>query len=364
MRTEPLTDARIRKLPLKDQEQNIRDSKCLFLRIPASGSRTRIRNAAWIVRATHDGRTTKSVVGHWPKMNPENARKERDRLLGIGLGLTTTVSEAIQDYRSLILDHQKSGWQLEVYLQNLENLIGHKKLATVKKAEYVALIQRYGRDRGVRSSARYLGAVKGILNLAVESGHLETSPLAGVTSRITGYRPISRDRVLDDAEIRQLWSWTHPNAALLRFLLLTGLRIAEAQKGYQDGSRWVVPAQISKTGLEHWVHLSELAIEQLKTPFDRSTTAVQAWVKRKLEKLDVEPRWTPHDLRRTAVTRMNEVGVDPFVAERAVGHKLPTKMMAVYNRAEFEEKRENAMDRLSKHILELLHDQEKMQGMV
>ena len=98
-----------------------------------------------------------------------------------------------------------------------------------------------------------------------------------------------------------------------------------------------------------------LAKEQLQTPFDRSATAVQAWVKRKLEKLQVEPRWTPHDLRRTAVTRMNEVGIDPFVAERTIGHTLPTKMMAVYNRAVFEAERANAMERLTAHIEEVIH---------
>jgi hypothetical protein len=49
-------------------------------------------------------------------MKPEAARKERDRILGIGLGLTTTVREAIQVYRNLVLDHHRSGWQLGVKL--------------------------------------------------------------------------------------------------------------------------------------------------------------------------------------------------------------------------------------------------------
>lgn len=353
MRTEPLTDARIRKIPLTAREQNVRDSKCLFLRVPADESGARLRSAAWIVRATHDGRTTKSVIGHWPGMNPDAARKERDRILGIGLGLTTTVVEAIQNYRKLVLDQQRSGWQLEPYLKHLEKNVGQRKLATVKKAEYVTLVQKYGKERGIRSSARYLGAVKGMLNLAVESGHLETSPLAGVTSRITGYKPQARDRVLDDDEIRQLWSWKHPNSALLRFLLLTGLRIAEAQKGLQVGNRWVVPAQFSKNGTEHWVHLTSLAKEQLETPFNVSTTAVQAWVKRHLKNAKIDPRWTPHDLRRTAVTRMNEAGVDPFAAERTIGHTLPTKMMVVYNQATYENERVEAMERLATHIKEV-----------
>jgi integrase len=288
-------------------------------------------------------------------MNPDAARKERNRLLGIGVGLTTTVGEAIQQYRNLILDHQRSGWQLEPYLKHLEKNVGQIKLATVRKAEYVTLVQKYGKERGVRSSARYLGAVKGMLNLAVESGHLDTSPLAGVTSRITGYKPRARVRVLDDDEIRQLWSWKHSNSTLLRFLLLTGLRIAEAQKGQQDGDRWIVPAQFSKNGTEHWVHLTPAAKEQLGTPFNISTTAVQAWVKRHLESAKIDPRWTPHDLRRTAVTRMNDVGVDPFTAERTIGHVLPTAMMIVYNQATYENERIDAMERLTAHIQEVVH---------
>ena len=75
MRSEPLPDDRFRKVPLTDREQNVRDSKCLFLRIPAATPGSRLRSAAWIVRATLNGRTTKSVVGHWPGMNPHDLRR-------------------------------------------------------------------------------------------------------------------------------------------------------------------------------------------------------------------------------------------------------------------------------------------------
>ncbi len=52
---------------------------------------------------------------------------------------------------------------------------------------------------------------------------------------------------------------------------------------------------------------------------------------------------------------MNDVGVDPFLAERAIGHTLPTKMMSVYNQASYETERIEAMQRLTAHIEDVAH---------
>lgn len=45
----------------------------------------------------------------------------------------------------------------------------------------------------------------------------------------------------------------HNNGRMIRFLVLTGVRISEAQKGHQDGYRWTVPAKISKNKRPLWV---------------------------------------------------------------------------------------------------------------
>jgi len=79
--------------------------------------------------------------------------------------------------------------------------------------------------------------------------------MSEVTSRITGYKPNPRDRALSNHEIRDMWALKNPptgwqrtetNVCVLRFLLLTGLRISEARKGHQDGDKWIVPKEISK----------------------------------------------------------------------------------------------------------------------
>lgn len=353
MTAQYLTESRIKRYRHDSREQTIHDSKCLFLRIPPGAPNSVVRSASWVVRSTHKGKTTRVTVGHWPKVPVEEARRERDKLLGIGSGLGVSVSEAITDYRSLVADGMKSGWQLEPYLKHFDNHCGKRKLATLSTADLSNLVKRYAEDRGSRSAARYLSTLRALFALALEHGSVERNPLLGTTSRVVGYRAQPRERVLSDDEIRQLWDWDHHHTALLRFLLLTGLRISEAQKGRRDGDRWIVPAKYSKNGKEHWVYLTDLALEQLETPFEHSATAVQAWLRRTLDSLEVQPRWTPHDLRRTAITRLNGIGVDPIVVERYVNHTLP-KLMATYNQFEYEKERINAANQLAEHIRELL----------
>jgi hypothetical protein len=79
-----------------------------------------------------------------------------------------------------------------------------------------------------------------------ELGWIDHNPLLDVSRRVTGYEPVHRKRVLSDDEIRLLWTESSANARVLRFLMLTGLRISEAQKGHQDGDRWISPGTYLK----------------------------------------------------------------------------------------------------------------------
>ena len=93
-----------------------------------------------------------------------------------------------------------------------------------------------------------------------------------MSRRVSGYRPVARDRVLSNDELRLIWSEQHNNGRMIRFLVLTGLRISEAEKGHQDGYRWTVPAKISKNKRPLWVYLTETAKAQLRL----AVTAPQA----------------------------------------------------------------------------------------
>ena len=60
--------------------------------------------------------------------------------------------------------------------------------------------------------------------------------------------------------------------------------------------------------------------------------AVRALIKRNLP-VDLE-RFSPHDLRRTFISRCSEMGLDIVAIEKTVGHQLPG-MLRVYNHHDY-----------------------------
>ena len=52
--------------------------------------------------------------------------------------------------------------------------------------------------------------------------------------------------------------------------------------------------------------------------------------------------FTPHDLRRTFATRLNELKVGPHIVEKILNHKM-SGVMAVYNQADYQDERVAAM---------------------
>jgi hypothetical protein len=62
--------------------------------------------------------------------------------------------------------------------------------------------------------------------------------------------------------------------------------------------------------------------------------------------------WRFHDLRRTAVTGMNEIGVMPHVVEAVVNHVSGHRggVAGVYNRAQYADEKRVALERWTAHV--------------
>jgi len=197
---------------------------------------------------------------------------------------------------------------------------------------------------GLAAARSLLVVLKGMFRYCVESGWLDRSPAAQVSAAAIGPAQASRDRVLTDDEIRSVMADQHPSGSVLRFLLLTGLRIGEAYGGHREGLWWVVPKNVAKNGREHRVWLSRLALVELEShPWAAARTSVQHRLTHNA------PGWTAHDLRRTFATRLNAMGVAPYVVERCLNHTF-SGVMEVYNRADYHAERIDALERWSRDL--------------
>lgn len=320
--------------------------ECLFLQVRRSSK-------TWLVRRRIDGKTSVTTIGKYPDLSLKKARVEATKITMASTVSVFTVEQLVKKYMDEVAHRKHKRPDLaQGYMDRaVIPTIGTQKVRDVTRAELVVLIQNYSK-RGARTADQLRSNLKKLFSYAVELGHRDDNPMLEVTSRITGYEVNPRERILSDDEIKELWQWESDNARILRFLLLTGLRISEARKGYQDGDKWVVPKEISKNGASHWVYLTHTAKQQL--PLPRCTpTNIQAWLRRRLG-FDTDNRYTPHDLRRTCATRMADNGVEPFIVERVLNHKLEG-VMAVYNHAEYKIERIDAAIAMERIVMEIIY---------
>ena len=159
---------------------------------------------------------------------------------------------------------------------------------------------------------------------------------------------------------------------ILRLILVTGQRPGEvrlAQKSDFDLQRstWTLPAEKSKNGLTHIVPLSPMAVKLFQPYIDTAddylftlkankpmlATALGRAVKRSCDHFEIGsepiPAFTPHDLRRTAATRMAELGTSQFDIDRVQNHK-PTGIGATYNVHTYDREKKRALLKWARHL--------------
>lgn len=191
------------------------------------------------------------------------------------------------------------------------------------------------------------------------------------------------DRILSADEIRWLWQATSDTsdtfAAMVRLLLLTGARRAEASDMKRTeldlfDNEWRIPPDRYKTGKTHTVFLSDAAVSLLKSipkvdksPFVfaiRGGGAINGFSKRKArldkrmaeiasaergEPVTLRP-WRLHGLRKTFRTGLTEtLKIPEHIAKRCTGHSIGG-IDATYDKGEYIEERRAAFKAWSDYV--------------
>jgi len=240
--------------------------------------RVRKSSKAYLIRKMINGKNSVINLGKHPTMNLKAARRaailaevDRDRV---------TIRQVIDKYlEKVVYPKSKVPNQVEGYLRYIDKAIGRKFIAEVDRRKLVDLIEDYKGGQHPRAADRLRSYLKGLFGYAIERGFISVNPMAEVTKRVTGYQPVDRARTLTPDEIRMVWSWKNPdqgwqktedNVRVIKFLLLTGLRISEAQSGYIDGDKFRIDDTKGKHAKNetrpHWVHLTDTARALLPLP--------------------------------------------------------------------------------------------------
>lgn len=283
-----------------------------------------------------------------------------------------TVRELVDEYIELYAKPKKRTWAKDKAAldKDVVPTLGMQRLEDVNRREIVLLLDRIVQRGAPVQANRTLACVRRMFNFAVERGLMDTSPASHIRAP-SPEKP--RMRVLTDGEIHDLWhaldaetSITDPVKRAMKLILLTAQRpgeIASIRTDELDGGWWTIPAERAKNGIEHRVPLSETALELTRTdsaPYLLSAVGGRpitvAGIDRALKRLTFKHGWesfTPHDLRRTAATRLGELGFNRLIQDKILNHKDRT-IGGIYDRYSYDKEKRGALEAWGRKLRQII----------
>jgi integrase len=270
---------------------------------------------------------------------------------------------------------------------------GDRPLASITAGDVSALVQEIKTAGKPILANRVLAWIKGLFTYAVRGHFVAASPAVAVEMPAD---ETERDRVLSDEELAEVWHAADelggPFAGATKLLILTLQRRTEVAslkrpEIHMLKRQWDLPADRSKNKQAHLVHLSPQAVAVLESIKALSKehwfstdgeNPIQGWSQWK-ETLDAKilerrrtaaekaghgkpepmPHWVFHDLRRTATTRLNELGFPEHVVDLILNHRSKaassrSTVKKVYNRALYLPERKAAIEAWGRHVEALI----------
>ena len=248
--------------------------------------------------------------------------------------------------------------------------IGAMRITEITKRDVIQLLDEVAAQPDARKGRkpnrkmthrpnRVFELIRAIFRWAIGRDLLTVDPTFGLSPPIRKEK--ARERDLSPDEIRRLWAMldrtpadrsprrsegdvpmTRPIALAIKLALVTGQRIGEVARmatselSLDEASLWTIPGERTKNGQPNRVPLSSLALQLISEA--REIAGESAWLfpspngdgpidahaptralARAREAIGLDD-FRIHDLRRTAATRMAELGISPHTISMILNH--------------------------------------------
>jgi integrase len=323
----------------------------------------------------------------------EEAEQQRRRLAE--LDARRTVRDAFKRWDELYLSpNRKDGGTAvrALFERHVLPKLGDRTLDTLLRSDVTDLLDGLTAAGKRRTANMTLSLVRQFVRWCVVRGWISSDPTLALTrQQNAGGKETPRKRTLNDLEIIELRDklaaakMTERMGEALWLLLATGVRVGELagaplSEFDLDGAEWHIPAERTKNGEAHIVHLSPFALARVRrlqglaqgsewllpgrvpAGADRSVAKpispkyISKQVNDRQRAVPLKRRtkaaatlllargeWTPHDLRRTMATQMQRIGIAPQVIEKCLNHHLEG-ILAVYQNDDLLDARRAAFD--------------------
>jgi integrase len=349
--------------------RNLKPGSYFDEKTPAFGIRVGKNRKTWIVIRGRERIRTR--LGHYPTLALADARKRAMVLLGTPLEQIPAAT--FSDARDLFLRTHCAQKQRERTRKETERLLtkhfaalDRKKLSAITTSQVSIILD--GLLETPSEAQHAYKAARTFFRWAEARGYCKNPCTMPAPSK-----DVSRERVLTDAELREVYlQGTGQFGQIVRLLILTGQRRSEISTlkwDYIDLTKDEIslPPEGVKNGRRHTFPIGAMAKEILQSiprqgeylfPARRRETPFTGFspCKTALDKATGVADWTLHDLRRTFATGLASLGVAPHVIERLLNHITGalSPIALRYNKAKYDTEMKEALVIWERHLASIL----------
>ncbi len=384
-----LTAVQILKAKPQDKPYKLTDSHGLYLHVAKSGKKT------WRYRYRIANKESTYVMGEYPEMTLELARKERANLREmVKMGINPSQErrerrlealekeKAIKEeqgntFKAVALDwikQQKGRWSkghANAVRATLEHdaypIIGSCPVDTITPPMILRIIREIESRGSLEIAHKVLQRINAILRYAVQTGLATYNPAAemkGVlkTRKVVHRAALSLEELPNFLCTLRLADIHITTKLALKLTILTAARSGEVRGAIWDeinldDAIWRIPAERMKMSSPHSVPLSKQAMaiinraaklygqEGLIFPgihFPQKKLSENTMLYA-LYRMGYHSKATVHGFRAVFSTIANESGFDGDVIEKALAHEERNRVRAAYHRSEYLEQRKELM---------------------
>jgi integrase len=385
-----MTDTEARQAKAPSKPRKLADEAGLYLYVTPSGAKT------WRYDFRFLGRRQTLTLGPYPAVSLKNARRRHQaarELLEDGqnpavakqrekrtarASAANTLEGVADEWLKETAPHRSRSWAVMVggwFRNHVNPVLGNRPLDAIEPADVLGLVRSLAAGTAKscagqaqpRTAENVRWIIGRVYSYAIRNLRTKINPAREIRGAIQ-LPPTKHHQPLKAKELPEFLSKIdayegRPETRIaLKLLMLTFVRGGELVGAIWDefdleGKEWRVPAARMKMKEEHIVPLSRQALALLKElkPLtghhqhlfpgtgDPRRAMSDETLRAALITMGYKGKFSPHGIRATASTLLNEQGWRPDVIERQLAHMERDRIRAAYNRADYLEERRKMM---------------------
>ncbi|HSF17687.1 MAG TPA: tyrosine-type recombinase/integrase [Vicinamibacteria bacterium] len=326
------------------------------------------------------GKKVRTTLGEYPKLSLKDARKKAkaEARRAPRASEARTFADLAALFMQDQLDDLRPNTAREYKRVLDEELIprfGDQRPEKITRIDVRAFLREKAEKYPIQAN-RIRSIAHRVFSWAATEDLTTNHPVAGIVPR----KETKRDRVLRHEELRSIWNATAKEAPItcsfMRALMLTGLRRSEvlgAKWEHIDleGGFWRIPSVATKSRMRIDVPLTAALRELFRDlrPFARDKTHVfsdfhqdddkplagLSKFKARIEERSKTSDWRLHDIRRTVITELGNMGCPDEVKRLLLGHVI-TGALANYDHSSMAIEKREWLERWQRKLASIVAD--------